>query len=191
MPKQKQIKVWDPLIRLFHWTLVTAFAVTWLTEDEFLDLHVYAGYTIMLLLAIRLLWGFIGTRHARFADFVRPPREAITYLKQLLAVRAKRYLGHNPAGGLMIIALLISLLLSCISGLAIYGVEGFGPLAEPFSNYGIWDDHLLEEVHEFFANLTLALVVVHLFGVVLGSLMHRENLVRAMFNGRKPANHKG
>jgi cytochrome b len=191
MPKQKQIKVWDPLIRVFHWTLVTAFAVAWLTEDEFLDLHVYAGYTIMVLLAIRLLWGFIGTRHARFSDFVRPPREAITYVKQLLAARAKRHLGHNPAGGLMIIVLLISLMLSSITGLAIYGVEGFGPLAAPFTHYGIWDDHLLEEVHEFFANFTLALVVVHLFGVVLGSLIHRENLVRAMFNGLKPANHKG
>lgn len=191
MPKQTQIKVWDPLIRLFHWTLVSAFAVTWLTEDEFLDLHVYAGYTIMLLLAIRLLWGFIGTRHARFADFVRPPSEAISYLKQLLAARAKRHLGHNPAGGLMIVALLISLLLSCITGLAIYGVEGFGPLAEPLSNHGIWDDHLLEELHEFFANFTLALVVVHLIGVALGSLMHRENLAKAMFNGLKQANHKG
>ena len=119
MPKQKQIKVWDPLIRVFHWTLVTAVAVTWLTEDEFLDLHVYAGYTIMVLLAIRLLWGFIGTRHARFSDFVRPPREAMTYLKQLVTVRAKRHLGHNPVGGLMIIVLLISLMLSSITGLAI------------------------------------------------------------------------
>lgn len=185
MTRKKQIKVWDPLIRLFHWTLVAAFAVAFVTEDEFLDLHVYAGYIILALLAIRLLWGFIGTRHARFADFVRSPATALTYLKDMFSLRARRYLGHNPAGGLMILALLLSLLITAISGLATYGVEGFGPLAEWFHRYGIWNDEWMEEIHEFFANFTLVLVAGHLLGVLLGSLIHSENLVLAMFNGRK------
>lgn len=185
MNNSKQIKVWDPLVRLFHWTLVGAFGIAWLTEDEWMDLHVTAGYIIMGLLLIRLLWGFIGTRHARFADFVTSPSTALNYLKQLSSFQAKRYIGHNPAGGLMIIALLFSLILASISGLAAYGVEGYGPLAEWLHSYGIRNDELLEEVHEFFANLTLFLVLIHIAGVVVESLMHNENLVRAMFTGSK------
>lgn len=185
MSSEKQIKVWDPLVRIFHWTLVVAFFTAFITEDEFLDLHVYAGYTVMGLLVFRLLWGFVGSRHARFSDFVRSPSAALTYLKALFAFRAKHYLGHNPAGGLMIIALMLSLLVASMSGLAIYAVEGFGPLAELFHLYGIWNDKWLEEMHEFFANFTLLLVFVHLGGVLLGSLLHGENLVRAMFTGTK------
>jgi cytochrome b len=185
MTGNHQIKVWDPLVRIFHWTLVSAFAIAYLTEDEFLTLHVYAGYTLLGLLAFRLIWGFIGSRHARFSDFVRGPGAALTYLKQMFTHRAKRYLGHNPAGGLMIVALLLSLLITALSGLATYGVEGFGPLAGWFRDFGIWDDDWLEEIHEFFANFTLLLVAGHLGGVLLGSLLHQENLVRAMFTGRK------
>jgi cytochrome b len=185
MSGKKQIKVWDPLVRIFHWTLVSAFAIAFVTEDEFLDLHVYAGYTVLGLLTFRLVWGFIGSRHARFSDFVRRPSAALTYLKEMSALRAKRHLGHNPAGGLMIVALLLSLLITSLSGLAAYGVEGFGPLSGWFQHYGIWNDEWLEELHEFFANFTLLLVVGHLAGVLLGSLLHQENLVRAMFTGRK------
>jgi cytochrome b len=187
MSKQKQLRVWDPLVRLFHWTLVIAFVITFLSEDELMQLHVYAGYTIMGLLALRLLWGFIGTRHARFADFVRPPTEALNYLRGMFTHQTKRFIGHNPAGGLMIIALLTSLLITSISGLATYGVEGFGPLADWLHSYGVWNDETLEEIHEFFANFTLLLVGVHLIGVLLGSLAHKENLVRAMFTGNKRA----
>lgn len=188
MSSNNQVKVWDPMVRIFHWTLVVAFLTAFLTEDEFLNLHVYAGYTVMGLLLFRLLWGFVGTRHARFSDFVRPPSVALTYLKELISFQAKDYLGHNPAGGLMIIALMISLLVTSISGLAIYGVEGFGPLAEWFYHYGVWNDKWMEEIHEFFANFTLLLIVLHLAGVFLGSLLHGENLVRAMFTGVKRPN---
>ena len=185
MSKAKQIKVWDPLVRIFHWCLVAAFLVAFLTADEWLDLHVYAGYTVLGLLAIRLVWGFVGTRYARFSNFVSAPGKALTYLKDLFSFRAKRYLGHNPAGGLMIVVLLLSLLITSISGLAAYGVEGFGPLAPWLNEFGIWNDEWLEEIHEFFANFTLLLVAGHLAGVLLGSLLHQENLVRAMFTGRK------
>jgi cytochrome b len=187
MSNNKQIKVWDPLIRSFHWALVCAFAIAFVTEDEWLVLHVYAGYTIVALLAVRLCWGFIGTRHARFRDFVRPPREALNYLKRIIAHRSRRYIGHNPAGGLMILALLISLLITSLSGLVTYGIEGFGPMADWLQGHGVWNDETFEEIHEFFANFTLMLVGIHLAGVVVGSLAHRENLVRAMITGTKRA----
>ena len=185
MATKKQIKVWDPLIRIFHWSLVGAFAIAFVTEDEWLGLHVYAGYLITALLLVRLFWGFIGTRYARFSDFVRPPREAMNYVKGLISQRSKRYIGHNPAGGLMIVALLISLLITSFSGLVTYGIEGFGPLADWLQGHGIWNDETFEEIHEFFANFTLLLVGVHLAGVAVGSLAHRENLVRAMITGSK------
>lgn len=185
MPRNQTIKVWDLLVRIFHWTLVSAFAIAFITEDELLDLHVYAGYTVLGLLAFRLVWGFVGSRHAKFSDFVKGPSAALSYLKEMLSHRAKRYLGHNPAGGMMIVALLVSLLITSLSGLAAYGVEGFGPLAPWFHQIGFWNDNWLEEIHEFFANFTLLLVIGHLAGVAFGSLLHQENLVRAMFTGRK------
>ena len=178
-----ETKVWDPLVRLFHWSLVVCFCLAFLTEDELQTLHVYAGYLIMGLLALRLIWGFVGTRHARFSDFIRPPSEVVSYLKDMGHNRAPRHLGHNPAGGAMIVALLISLLLTTLTGVGVYGVEGAGPTTGWFTGPG----EALEEIHEFLANFTLLLVVVHVTGVILGSLMHRENLVRAMISGRKRA----
>ena len=180
-----ETKVWDPLIRLFHWTLVLSFIVAYLTEDELQTLHVYSGYLIMGLLSIRLIWGFVGTKHARFSDFIRPPGEVKAYLKELLALRATRHLGHNPAGGAMILALILSLVLTTVTGIGAYGAEGGGPMAGWLIGIGGFGGEALEEVHEFLANFTLLLVVVHVGGVVLGSLLHRENLIRAMFTGRK------
>jgi len=183
----KEIKVWDLLIRLFHWSLVMAFIIAYASEDDFMLIHSYAGYTIMGLLLIRVVWGVIGTKYARFSDFVRPPREALNYIKDTAHFKAKRYLGHNPAGGLMIIALLLSLLLTTLTGLGAYGVEGSGPLASWFSGIGHFGKEAFEEVHEFFANFTLFLIIIHIAGVILGSISHGENLVRAMFTGTKQA----
>jgi cytochrome b len=180
----KEIRVWDPLIRLFHWTLVVGFVVTYLSEDELQTLHVYAGYLVLGLLTLRLFWGFAGTKYARFSQFVRPLSETYDYLKQLLNGQAPRYIGHNPAGGAMIIALLLALLLTGLSGIAVYGAEGGGPLAGWFIGAG---GEVLEEAHELLANLTLLLVAVHIAGVFLGSLLHGENLVRSMLTGRKHA----
>jgi len=188
MQADSQIKVWDPLIRLFHWSLVIAFAVAFVTEEDFLLPHVWAGYFVVLALLLRVIWGFIGTRHARFSDFVTSPMAAIRYGKDALMFRAKRYIGHNPAGGLMILIMLLSLLITTVSGVAVYGAgESAGPMAAVFSNSGeTWED-ALEAVHEFFANFTLFLVVIHLGGVLIESILHKENLVSAMFSGLKRA----
>lgn len=177
------VKVWDPLVRVFHWALVTVFAVAFLTEDEWLDLHVLAGYTVLGLVGLRLVWGVIGTRHARFRDFVRRPSAVLAYLGDLLRGRARRYLGHNPAGGAMIVALLAGLALSAATGLLVYGAsEAAGPFA---GLVGAGWAEPLEAVHEVLANLTLILAGAHVAGVLASSLLHRENLVRAMVTGTK------
>ena len=187
MRKKREIKVWDPLVRLFHWSLAGAFTVAWVTEDEWMDLHAYAGYVVASLLLFRLVWGLVGTRYARFSNFVKPPARVARYLKDLLRFRAKRTIGHNPAGGAMIIALLVTLLITTFTGLLAYGAEGAGPLAELLFSRAAYSGELLEEIHEFFADFTLLLVAVHVTGVVFGSLLHRENLVRSMITGTKRA----
>ena len=185
--KNNSVRVWDPLVRLFHWTLATAFFTAYITEDDWMDLHVLAGYTILGLVLFRMVWGMIGTRHARFSDFVRSPAAALAYLKAAVTFRADRHLGHNPAGGVMVVALLVCLTLATLSGLALYGHQEFsGPLADLMRGTPAWLGNSLEELHEFFANLTLLLVLLHLAGVALASLQHRENLVRSMITGRKP-----
>ncbi|MBV2121993.1 MAG: cytochrome b/b6 domain-containing protein [Candidatus Thiodiazotropha sp. (ex Ctena orbiculata)] len=185
MSAKRMIKVWDPFIRLFHWSLVTAFTICWVTEDELIDLHVFAGYLVAALLMARTVWGVIGTPYARFGDFVSAPRKVFSYLKDLLQFKAKRFIGHNPAGGAMIISLMIGLMLAVISGLLLYGAEGFGPLVDLSIVELTRSSELFEEVHESIANLTLLLVLLHLAGVLLGSLIHRENLLTAMITGKK------
>ena len=180
-----EITVWDPLIRLFHWTLVLSFLIAYLTEDGLQTLHVYSGYLIAGLLVVRLIWGFAGPRHARFSDFIRPPGEVAAYLGDLIKGETARYLGHNPAGGAMILALLVCLSLTTLTGIAAYGAEGAGPMAGWFLGTRMLGGEVMEEIHEFFANFTVVLVAVHVTGVILGSLLHRENLVRAMITGRK------
>lgn len=184
--KQSLTKVWDPLVRSFHWLLAAAFLVAYASGEDFLTLHVWAGYTIAIALIVRLIWGFIGTRHARFSDFITRPSEAMQYAKDTLRGRAKRYLGHNPAGALMIIVMLVSLGLAVITGFAAYGAaEHAGPLASWFVNSGKAWKNGLEEVHEFFANFSVLLILIHLAGVLFESLLHKENLVSAMINGYK------
>ena len=186
------VKVWDPLVRVFHWSLVSAFFIAYLTEDNLLDLHVYAGYLIGGLLAFRLIWGFVGSRYARFTDFVKRPSEVWVYLKSIFSQHPKRYLGHNPAGGAMVIALLLSLILTTVSGIALYGIEeSAGPMAASLSGAGeFWED-VVEELHEFFANATLALVFFHVLGVLMASLQHKENLVKSMVDGLKADSDEG
>lgn len=180
------VKVWDPLVRIFHWTLVLAFFIAYITEEDFLTLHTYAGYTVLGLIVLRIIWGVIGTKHARFRDFVYSPQKIKTFLKDTLFLRAKRYLGHNPAGGAMITLLLISLLITTVSGIIVLGAEEqAGPLASWFSqDQSIWGD-IFEEIHEFFANFTLFLVFIHVAGVIIESLIHKENLVKSMIDGMK------
>lgn len=181
----EQVRVWDPLVRIGHWTLVVTFFTAYLTEDDFLTVHVWAGYVLACVVAFRLLWGLVGTRHARFTDFVRGPRAVYAYFRDALSQRGRRYLGHNPAGGAMVLALLICLTLTAVSGMGLYAVEeGAGPLAGWIAE-GRYED-AWEEVHEVFANLSLMLVILHVAGVAFSSVIHRENLVQAMVTGRKP-----
>lgn len=171
----KKILVWDAPVRLGHWIMVLAFALAYLTHDgeRWRLVHVTAGYVFFAVLAFRLLWGFIGTRYARFRSFWFAPAEVRKYLKSLVLGKADHWTGHNPAGSYAIFAILAVGVITPITGFLTYQEIG-----------GEW----MEEPHEFFGNLLLLLVGVHVAGVALGSLLHRENLVRAMITGRKRGN---
>lgn len=168
------VKVWDPFVRVFHWSLATFFLVAYATGDEVENLHIAAGYAIGGLVAARIIWGFIGPRHARFSNFVRPPKEVLAYLRDVALLRAPRYIGHNPAGGVMILALLAALMGTAITGYMM-------------TTDAYWGAQWVEDVHATLANLTVGLVVVHTLGVLIASFEHRENLVKAMITGRKRA----
>ncbi len=168
------VKIWDPLVRVFHWSLATLFLAAYVTGEDAGQVHIAAGYAIAGLIALRVVWGFVGPRHARFSNFVRSPREVLGYLRDVAKFRAPRYLGHNPAGGAMIIALLVML-----AGTA---VTGYMMTTDAF-----WGAKWVEEVHETFASLTVGLVFFHVLGVLLSSFLHGENLVKSMITGRKRA----
>jgi len=168
---QAQVRVWDLAVRVFHWSLVVTFFVAYFTEGDVLTLHVWSGYAVGALVVLRILWGFVGPKHARFADFVYPPAKIWPYIRALLAFRAKRYIGHSPAGGAMVLILMAGLLGTVWTGVQAYAPDG---------NSEFWG-----EFHEGVASVMLALVVVHIAGVLFASLAHRENLVRAMVSGYK------
>ncbi len=169
------LRIWDPFVRVFHWLLVIGFAV------NFFEIvrpgkypHRVIGYIVLGLIAARLLWGLVGPRHARFIDFVRSPRRILRHLGDLLRHRDGRYLGHNPAGGAMVVTLLLVT--------ALVGVSGWLSRTDWF--FGVkW----MEEAHEILANGMLALVCLHVLGVVHACWRHRENLVLSMVTGRKRA----
>jgi len=189
------VRVWDPFVRVFHWTLAAAYFVAFLSGNEIRVIHVWAGYLIATLLALRVVWGVVGPRRARFADFIYAPAKVWRYLLDLLRFRSRRYLGHSPAGGAMVMAILIVFAATAWTGMETYAVKaGAGPLATPELTAaaeaaaaagerrrgGLW-----QEVHETLGNLTMALVVFHLGGVLLASIAHRENLPRSMITGLK------
>lgn len=131
MNNEKSIYVWDISVRIFHWALVISFVIAYLTAEEKNIWHIYSGYTVLGLITFRVLWGIIGTRYARFSDFIYSPRTVFNYINELINKSPKRYIGHNPAGGWMIIAMLACLFVVVISGLEVYAIEeGRGPLAE-------------------------------------------------------------
>jgi cytochrome b len=180
-----KIEVWDPVVRIGHWTLVITFFTAYLTEHQFLTAHVWAGYVIGVVVCIRLVWGFVGTRHARFTDFVRAPAATFKYLSDLVRGHPQRYIGHNPAAGMMTVLLLICLAGTVISGIVLYGMEEFaGPIAVWVVDYSA-SEELWEGFHEVLTNLTLLLVGLHIAGMLWSSHAHRENLVEAMMTGRK------
>lgn len=165
--------VWDAPVRMIHWLLVTSFAVAWISSDSdrWQLVHITAGYTVAGLVLVRVLWGFVGTRHARFSDFVRGPGAALAYLRTVLRGRPEHHVGHNPAGGLAILALLTLAVITVATGWANDAELG-----------GDW----VEELHEALAEGMLALVGLHVVAVIATSWLHRENLVAAMIHGRKP-----
>lgn len=169
-----RILVWDAPVRLFHWLMVLSFAGAWLTaESERWQLvHVTLGYTMAGLVAFRIIWGLIGTRHARFASFVRGPRAVLAYLRSIVRGAPEHHTGHNPAGALAIVALLLL---------------AAGVTATGWATYSELGGHWLGELHEGIATAMLILVGVHVAAVIVSSWLHRENLVAAMLTGRKAA----
>ena len=184
------IKVWDIPLRIFHWSLVAAFLVAYITEEDFLTLHVWAGYLILGLLAFRIVWGFVGNEYAQFKNFICSPIISLSYFKELLAKTSKRYIGHNPAGSAMIVMLLTSVLATCLTGLVMLEVISVPKGAELSSGFISWiiqsgNGESVEEIHDFFANFSVFLVALHVAGVIYESLLHKESLAKAMLTGEK------
>ena len=203
------VRVWDPVVRIGHWVLVATFATAYLSEGEPMWLHEWAGYLLAATVTLRIVWGFVGPEHARFRGFVRGPAAVLTYLKGLASGHPERHLGHSPAGGAMTVALLAALAFTALTGMATLAVDDDqGPLApwmgptaaaaapiasaladedgdEDRDRRGEDGESLWAEVHELSANLSLALVVLHVAGLAVSSFVHRENLVRPMIDGTK------
>jgi cytochrome b len=186
------VKVWDRFLRFFHWTLVLCFATAFVSgEIHASTIHVLMGYVLCVLLAARVYWGFKGSEYARFKAFIYPIREALEYLRSMLKGNPRHYYGHNPAGALMVFTMFGLLALIFVSGLLTLGTIDFeGPLA--FLANRVSDDlsYVFRHLHEFLPHVALGLVVLHLLGVLVGSIQHKENLVRAMLTGKKsPPSH--
>lgn len=171
-PDLSQVRIWDLPVRIFHWLLAFSFAGAYLTAemDEWRWIHTTLGYTMAALVGFRILWGFVGTDYAKFASFLRGPQATLAYVKSLFSGRPQHFTGHNPAGGVAIILILGIAMAVAVSGWLLYARHA-----------GEW----MEDVHELVANLMLVLVLVHIGGVLIASVMHRENLVKAMITGRK------
>jgi cytochrome b len=166
--------VWDVPTRVFHWLLVLSFAGAFLTteSERYRDIHVALGYILLGLIAFRLLWGFFGTRYAQFRSFLFKPGEVVAYLKSLFRGKPAHYVGHNPAGSVAIWLLLALGVVSGASGVMLFQDVG---------------GEAVEELHEFASYAMLAVVGLHVAGVAVSSVMHRENLVRSMITGYKSA----
>ncbi|MDE2417188.1 MAG: cytochrome b/b6 domain-containing protein [Burkholderiales bacterium] len=174
--QESSILVWDAPVRVFHWLLVLSFAGAYLTAEgeRWRLVHVTLGYTMAGLLAFRLLWGAVGTRYARFASFVRGPAAVLQYLRTMVRGAPAHFTGHNPAGAMAIVLMLASGVVIAVTGWTTYNEIG-----------GEW----LSGLHEGAANTMLAIVGVHIAGVISASWLHRENLVRSMVTGRKTGAH--
>ncbi len=194
-----RIKVWDIALRIFHWSLVFFFVLTYITGDELENVHAYSGYVILALLVFRIIWGFIGGKYARFWHFIYGKKATLAYARSLFSGKPQHYLGHNPIAGWMTVFMLLFLGLTVWSGLEAYAGEGKGPLAQDIQiiqqAYADDDekhegkqkegDEFWEEIHEFLANITLLLIFFHIGGVLFSSLLHHENLIKAMITGYK------
>ncbi|MGD8837490.1 MAG: cytochrome b/b6 domain-containing protein [Desulfobacteraceae bacterium] len=206
--KMESIKVWDIFVRGFHWALVGSMIGMYISGEEMKSVHIRLGYFVMVLVLVRIVWGFIGTKHARFVDFLYRPAEIFHYLKSLLFGKPIHYIGHNPAGGLMVLVMLITLLATTYAGLKALAADGKGPLANIdqsilSSAYADEDEHeeeeehypksyrdkakdeFWEEIHKVMTTSMLFFVVIHICGVLVSSWLHRENLILSMITGKK------
>lgn len=172
-PATHRILVWDVPVRVFHWLMVASFAGAYLTaeSERWRLLHVTLGYTMAGLVGFRIFWGLVGTRYARFSSFLRGPQAIARYLKSLVSGKPEHHTGHNPAGALAILAMLLLTLAVTASGWAVYNDVA-----------GKW----LEETHEVAANVMLTVIGVHIVAVLVSSWLHHENMVGSMISGRKP-----
>lgn len=197
--KPRMVRIWDPLVRVFHWSLVAAFAVAWFSAEELDAVHEFAGYVVAGLVAFRLIWGLVGSHYARFSQFLKGPGTVLSYLGDMVSGKERRYLGHNPAAAAMVLALLVTLSGTVYTGMLMEEPSRMGMLPqmpqivapayadEDGEHEREGDGESLEELHETFANLMLLLIALHVSGVVLASFRHHENLTRAMVTGDKRA----
>jgi cytochrome b len=163
--------------------LVAGFTVAYLTEDDLLAVHVWAGYVVGALIIARVIWGFVGPEHARFSDFVYGPVATFHYVRDLVLFKAERHVGHSPGGGAMVVALLVLIAATVVTGLIVYGGDQqAGPLAGIVSKE---TGEAWEEAHEVIANITLAFVLAHIAAVIFASFAFKENLARSMVTGYK------
>ena len=174
MAGAQRFRVWDPLVRIGHWTLVLAVFAAWFTRHGNHDTHEILGYVALAVVALRVVWGFAGPRYARFSQFIRSPRSTLGYTGAVLKGNEPRYLGHNPLGGWMIAALLVTITAVCATGWL-------------FTTDRFWGVKWVEELHEGLTNFLFVLVALHVTGVVVESIRHREDLIGAMVHGRKRA----
>lgn len=179
--------VWDPLVRALHWGLVASFGVSYFSQTDGYEAHLVAGYIVLGIVLTRITWGFFGSRYARFSNFLYPPSECRAHVRGLLGSQTgvKHYPGHNPLGGIMVVALLLVLLAVSLSGVALDAAENrSGPLSD-FRLFLYTD--LIAKTHHISTNLAIFLIFIHLVGVVAMSRLQRENLVAAMVTGKKRA----
>lgn len=181
---RRAVYVWDLPVRLFHWSLVLLVVVSWASRElDYMEVHRWSGYAILTLVLFRIGWGFAGTRHARFADFVRTPRAMRAYMADILAGGKAQYLGHNPAGGWSVMAILACLLVQAVTGLFVTDEVLFdGPFFRAVSEQTA---HRLKQLHGINFNILLLLIGLHLAAIAFYRLAKREDLVGPMLKGFK------
>lgn len=171
---QPMTRVWDPIVRIFHWTVVTACTLNLFILEEGKYWHRVTGYVVATAIAVRVIWGFIGTKHARFGDFLPTPGKVSNHIQDLFDGKEKRYLGHNPLASVMMLCLMALL--------AATALTGWMTTLDAF-----WGEKWLEQLHRLLANSIMVLVFVHAGAAVVESLRHKENLIWSMVTGRKKA----
>jgi cytochrome b len=215
MSKNNQIRVWDLFVRVFHWSLLPLFFVAYLTGDDKGSLHRYVGYAVLGLVVVRIVWGFVGTKHALFSDFICSPAKALTYIKEVTTGKAKYYTGHNPAAAWMVILFLTCSIVVCLSGFMAFTTKEMKHSLWLNNKYSFVEsayadekeehggkhnrhqkhkngerkdsnsDSFWGEIHEVSAQCMLLLIFFHIIGVAVSSKAHHENLVKFMITGKK------